>query len=91
VVGRVLEDLYGLQNGWRFFETAAEHLGLGPPWATSGNKVFVLKGSGLPVVLRKQDNHWVHVETCFILDLMNGEAAARVQSCECVIERVEIR
>ena len=62
-----------------------------PLWTQPGDRVVVLKDSALPVVLQEEEGHWVYVGTCFILDLMSGEAAGRVRSSKSLIERVQIR
>ena len=87
----VIYDLTLLQKRWRFFETAGGYLGLGPLYMQAGDEVFVLNGSGLPIVLREQGGHFVHVGTSFIPGLMSGETAGLVVSGKAVIREVTIR
>jgi len=82
----VFTDWSAIRARWEFIETSNGYFGLGPLMAQPGDVIFVLKGSHLPVVLRKDGQHWVHVGCCFIIGLMNGEAAGRGS-----IQMVEIR
>jgi hypothetical protein len=61
-------------KSWAFFDTKDGYLGLAPNGTLPGDLVCVLKGCGVPVVLRKSGNQYLHVGTCFVLGLMEGEA-----------------
>jgi hypothetical protein len=58
----------------RFFETANGLLGLGPRGMRESDVVGIFGGCNLPVVLRRVDDHFLFVGSCFVLGLMGGEA-----------------
>jgi hypothetical protein len=58
----------------RFFETANGLLGLGPRGMRDTDLVGVFGGCNLPVILRKEEDHYLFVGSCFILGMMKGEA-----------------
>jgi hypothetical protein len=61
-------------KSWGFFDTKDGYLGLAPNGTLPGNLVCVFNRCGVPVVLRKLGNQYLHVGTCFVLGLMEGEA-----------------
>lgn len=62
---------------FRVFETESGDVGLGPKGCQPGDIVCLLSGSSVPVVLRIIDCYYVHVGTCFVPNLMDGELAWR--------------
>jgi hypothetical protein len=59
----------------------------------SGDSVCILKGSSVPVVLRQiaDTNHYIHLGTCFVSRLMNGDAAGLVREGKVCIQSVEVQ
>lgn len=58
----------------------AGYLGWGPPGMQKEDLVCVLYGCAMPVILRKvDDHHYIHIGSCWVLGLMNGEAIKRVE------------
>jgi hypothetical protein len=49
---------------------------LGSTWAEviQGDFICLLFGCDLPVILRQINDHYIHIGTCFIVGLMDGEA-----------------
>ncbi|KAK3311799.1 hypothetical protein B0H66DRAFT_621392 [Apodospora peruviana] len=82
--------LSAMEAGWRFMETENGLLGLSPKWTNPGDIVCVTKGSSYPVILRRSGNSWVHVGVCWVLGLMNGEAAESLGDERETLERFEI-
>jgi len=85
--------LYDLYIRWHFFELDNGDFGLGPPGAERGDLIYVLDGSGYPVVLRRNKDDpslFSFVGVCFIVGLMNGEAGELVRSGERSIEVVKM-
>ena len=78
-------------NAFRFIETPTGYLGLAPNGAAIGDILCVLKGCDTPVVLRKVNEHYVHVGTCFVLGLMDGEAAELLKIGRAKVQRFEIQ
>ncbi len=70
----VMTILNGENYDKHFFETSDGLLGLGPRAMQNGDCVAVLSGCSMPVVLRKIGSYYLHVGSCFVLGLMNGEA-----------------
>lgn len=69
---KLIADIVRMPS-WGFFDTNDGHLGLAPKGTLPGDSVCVLKGCGVPVVLRKSGNQYLHVGTCFVLGFMEGE------------------
>ncbi|KAJ2975688.1 hypothetical protein NQ176_g5384 [Zarea fungicola] len=95
VLSRQFSQTQGLQAlqlsyAYRFFTTGDGYLGLCPKYSEPGDVVCVLAGNGLPIVLRKNGTHYLHVGTCFILGFMDGEAAELVRNGNLKMERFEI-
>ncbi|KAF5009684.1 hypothetical protein FDECE_4130 [Fusarium decemcellulare] len=74
--------LVDLSSCWRLTETEKGYLGLGPKGAVPGDVVTMLKGSHVPVILRKDGNNFRHVGTSFILGLMDGELSESMNDGE---------
>jgi hypothetical protein len=55
-------------------------LGWGPLGARKGDFVCVLYGCQMPVLLRRVDDHYIHIGPCWVLGLMDGEAMRRVEN-----------
>jgi hypothetical protein len=62
-------------NERRHFYTRKGYLGFGHKGSQKGDLVCLLQGSCLPVILRRIEDYYVHVSTCFALGLMDGEVA----------------
>jgi len=78
-------------HGFRIGLTHDGYTGVFPPCMEKDDIVCVLKHSSVPVLLRKVDNHYEHVGTCFVPGLMNGEAARYLFQGRTSIETLEIR
>jgi hypothetical protein len=50
-------------------------LGLGPLFTNEGDKVCLLRGSSVPIMLRKYGRHWKAIGECFVHGMMYGELA----------------
>lgn len=56
-----------------------------------GDFICTLLGCPFPVVLREIDGHFVNIGTCFILGLMNGEAAAMLNEGKAELRQFQIQ
>ena len=56
-----------------FFTTEKGYVGLGPPNTMIRDKVFVLLGCNVPVILRKAGEHWFFAGEAFVTAIMDGE------------------
>jgi Heterokaryon incompatibility protein (HET) len=74
----------------RHFYTRKRYLGYGPAWIQEGDLVCVLENCRVPVLLRKVDGYYVFISTCFVLGLMDGEAAEMVNRGEISMQTFEI-
>jgi hypothetical protein len=61
------------------FETESGYIGLGPKCISVGDTVVVPLRLGTPTVLRKEDDHHLHIGTCWVLGIMDGEAIELVR------------
>jgi hypothetical protein len=68
VVNHILQ-LFSSNAG---FVTDKGYLGWGPPGAEAGDLVCILE-CGLPVILKKVGSQYLHIGTCFVLGLEDGE------------------
>ncbi|KAI0172455.1 HET-domain-containing protein [Hypoxylon sp. FL1284] len=74
----------------RFYATANGRIGLGPSDTERGDLVVVLLGNALPVVLRKEDSHYLVVGETYTHGIMKGEIAAELDRGALAIEDLEI-
>ncbi|KAI8670529.1 HET domain-containing protein [Fusarium keratoplasticum] len=58
--------------------------------AEVGDKVVVLGGCDVPVLLRPKDGHYEHISACFVAGLMDGEAKDMVDRGEAKLETFDI-
>lgn len=58
--------------------------------AEVGDKLVVLAGCNVPVLLRPKGNHYEHVSACYVVGLMYGEAKEMVDRGEAKLETFEI-
>jgi hypothetical protein len=75
----------------RHFYTRKGYLGYGPKWIQEGDLVCVLHNCRVPVLLRKVDDHYYFVSLCFVLGIMDGEAAEMVHRGEIFMQKFDIR
>jgi hypothetical protein len=79
VLGAVINRLIRYCGLSRYFYAARGHLGFGAKGLQEGDLICVLPGSQVPVLLWKSSPSCYHlVSTCFVLGLMDGEAAERL-------------
>jgi hypothetical protein len=69
--------LYGTVTGYFmlgrvFFLTQGGYMGLGPAGMLANDRICVLYGCSVPLVLRKVESHWVLVGECYVHGLMDG-------------------
>lgn len=57
---------------WPFI-TVDGYLGWGPQEMRAGDIICVVFGCSMPVVLRKVDDHYIHLGACYMLGIMDGE------------------
>jgi hypothetical protein len=74
----------------RHFYTRKGHLGYGPIEIQQEDLICVLPNCRVPVILRKIDNYYIFVSTCFVLGLMDGEAAEMMNRGEATIQNFNI-
>jgi hypothetical protein len=66
--------LNALDGNRAFFKTEGGYLGYCPIRTAPGDQVYVLCSSSSPVILKEVKEYYVHVKTCCVAGLMNGEA-----------------
>jgi hypothetical protein len=83
-----------LMRGWtnqrNAFVTRKGYLGIGPKDMQERDVVAVLDGCHMPVILRRRDEGYFFLGLCFVLGLMDGEAATMVEEGSAVTEQFEI-
>jgi hypothetical protein len=80
-------------TGFRTAETERGYTGLFRDHIKRRDSVSILEGSSVPIVLRQiaNTNHYIHLGTCFVSRLMNGEAAGLVGEGKVCIKSVDIQ
>ncbi|KLU81137.1 hypothetical protein MAPG_00232 [Magnaporthiopsis poae ATCC 64411] len=74
------------------FETEGGYLGRGPRGLLPRDIVCVLKGSRLPVLLRRDGEDYLHVGVCWIPGLMDGKIIRRlVRKGDAMVERLVLK
>ena len=70
----------------RIITTEKGYVGRAPRWVQRGDKVCILLGSSLPVLLRPVDDHYRLVGPCYIHGIMFGEAMGLLDKGEVEME-----
>ena len=72
------ELMYCLNSNWpsykRLITTEKGLVGMAPDWVQREDRVCILLGSSLPVLLRPAGDHYILVGPCYIHGIMFGEA-----------------
>lgn len=75
----------------RLAETRSGHVGYFPEHIQEGDEVFLLQGSHVPSVLRKREDHYLHVGICFVAGMTAERVQELANSGKSSVEMVEIR
>ncbi|PMD21174.1 hypothetical protein NA56DRAFT_556793, partial [Hyaloscypha hepaticicola] len=57
-----------------FFISKSGYMGMGPKGLTVGDLICLVLGCEVPLLLRKNGDHYLLVGECFVWGLMDGEA-----------------
>jgi hypothetical protein len=79
-----------MMNRRRFFLSKAGFVGAAPWNSKEGDVVCVLLGCSYPVILRREDDHYVLIGEAYIDDFMNGNAIDGLENGEFVLGTFEI-
>jgi hypothetical protein len=66
-------NLCGGNSGRVIILTSQGYMGLAPEATKKGDSIALLKGGKLPFVVRREEENWVIVGSCYIHGIMNGE------------------
>jgi hypothetical protein len=77
--------------GRRLAITEEGLIGLVPVCTEVGDVVIVLLGCPVPVVLRKWEENWIFIGTCYVEGVMKGEIVKDLMGGRYSIETFEIR
>ncbi|KAG8160327.1 hypothetical protein KVR01_009863 [Diaporthe batatas] len=72
-VSKLTSNWLSLVMNYVAFWTSDGFLGWGPPGMKETDHVCVIIGCDVPVVLRRIDDHYIHIGPCWVLGIMNGE------------------
>jgi hypothetical protein len=88
---RFLGCFFGIQRFYRFFETDGGYLGLAPKGTLPGDVISIVKGSHARMVLRKVEDHYLVIGSCWVYGLMkHDEATQLLETGQASIQRLEI-
>jgi hypothetical protein len=79
-VQKLTSNWLSLVMNYVAFWTPDGYLGWGPPGMIEADHICVIIGCDVPVVLRRVDDHYIHIGPCWVLGLMNGEALEKASS-----------
>lgn len=74
----------------RLFVTSRGYMGLGSLRVEIGDTICVLPGCDVPVIMRKNDGHYLHQGECFVLGIMDGEVMDSLDKGTVSLEEIEI-
>jgi hypothetical protein len=74
-----------------WFKTTDGYIGRGPPYMEVDDLVCVVKGCGLPILLRYNVEGCTHVGPCWVEGFMDGEAVDYLRDGWATVEWFEIR
>jgi len=60
--------------------------GIGAPNVQKGDKICVLLGCDIPLIIRQVNNHYVVVGDCFVYGIMKGEAMKDIEESKLDLE-----
>jgi hypothetical protein len=82
-----------IHDSWRYFETKENYMGISPHGTTSGDTLFILKHSNVPVVMRgvPYEHYYNLIGTSFVVGMMDGELADFVNGPNARPRWIEIR
>jgi hypothetical protein len=78
-------------QGQDFLCYEAGYMDLAPPGASKGDLICILYGCKLPFVLRKQQEQYLLVGSCYVYGMMHGEVLESVRSGKLSIRRMDLR
>jgi hypothetical protein len=88
---RILMANESAQEYFRFIEFEGGYLGMAPRFSRPGDVVAILNGCKVPIILRKQEDHYILIGTCNIPGLMEGEAKELCENGRARFEEIQIR
>ncbi|KAH7089903.1 heterokaryon incompatibility protein-domain-containing protein [Paraphoma chrysanthemicola] len=57
----------------KLFRTVKGYIGLGPPGMVEGDKICIIFGCKVPLLLREVDGNYILVGECYVFGMMQGE------------------
>ncbi|GKZ38225.1 hypothetical protein AbraIFM66950_010254 [Aspergillus brasiliensis] len=69
----------------RLMISSKDYIGLVPSRTQEGDLICVLFGCSVPVILRKQDDHYIFIGECYVHGIMDGEAIEQMKE-GCLVE-----
>lgn len=69
------------RNRWNF-NTSQGYFGWAPPHAEEGDKVYLLLGAEVPILLKPVEDEFTLVGECYVHGLMNGEGLVRARGAQ---------
>lgn len=73
-------------NGRCLFVTPRGYIGIGPPEVQKGDKVCVLLGCDIPLIIRPGADHYEVVGDCFVYGIMKGEVMKDIEESKLKLE-----
>jgi hypothetical protein len=87
----ILRSVQFTQTYFPYTDIEHGYFGLTPRFSRPGDLIAILNGCNVPVVLRKHEDNYIHIGTCFVPGLMEGEAQVLLDNGRAKVERIRIR
>jgi hypothetical protein len=87
----ILQKVNAYQDYFRYTENKHGCFRLTLRFSRSGDLIAILKGCSVPVVLRRHEDYYIHIGTCFVPGLMKGEAQLLLNDGRAKVEEIRIR
>ncbi|PMD41896.1 hypothetical protein L207DRAFT_565647 [Hyaloscypha variabilis F] len=84
-------DRYTMTFRRSFFITETGYMGLGPPMMQAGDKICIIYGCHIPMVLREVGDSHLLVGECYVYGMMMGEMIAELEAGKRTEERFHIK
>jgi hypothetical protein len=78
-------------GGRCLFVTPRGYIGVGPPTVQKGDKICILLGCDIPLIIRPIDNHYIVVGDCFVYGIMKGEVIKDIEESRLNLETFTLR
>jgi hypothetical protein len=85
-----LVAVYSATRNRQLITSQRGHIGLCTRDAREGDLICILLGVRVPLILRKQDDHYVIIGDCYVDGIMDGETIPDMESGKFKVEKFDV-